>query len=402
MRPYAPTALLLTALAACNPADQPATTAAATDEAARHAATAAADARALQTAAPAGTAPAADSATTTSPAAAMSPSTAPPAPYEVRGIIDPGIDNEIAFALKIPRGWQMQQSFTREWNGATPVAQIYARIASPDGQRQIEFLPERPYYFVDGPMARNMRQMAAMSGMPPQHNAYELAPMPALAYVKQVLLPHLAQRGLRLQASGEHQQALPPLNGAHRSSGYVDGRLPNGRLARVECVITTTSNPMNGEVYYNWSALPTITQAAAADLPATFAYVGAARASLVYNPGWVRQNQQLVSNGQQSNQEETRKRQAIQRDLQEHQRKTNEEITANRQHSEAQRNAAFSDMMRGEARYDDPSTGQRVQTEDRYSHVYQDRSGVLHGSNAPLDAGAMDWQELQRVETKDY
>lgn len=315
--------------------------------------------------------------------------------------MDPGINNEVALALKIPRGWQLQQSFTREWNGATPVAQIYIHIASPDGQQQVEFLPERPYYFVDGPMARQMRQYAAASGMPAPADAYQLAPMPALAYVKRVLLPRLAQRGLRLQATGEHEQALPPLHGARRSSGYVEGRLPNGRLARVECMLNVSSNPVNGEVYYNWSALPTITQAAS-DVAATFAYVGAARASVVFNPAWMQQNQQLVSNGQRSNQDETRKRQAIARDLQDYQRKTNEEITANRQHSQDQRNAAFGDMLRGEARYDNAGTGERVQTEDRYSHVYQDRGGVLHGSNTPLDAGALDWQELQRVETKNY
>lgn len=325
-----------------------------------------------------------------------------PAPYEVHGIVDPGMNNLIAFALKIPHGWRMRQSFTREWNGATPVNQIYVHVTAPDGQRQIEFLPERPYYFVDGPMARQGRQMAAMYGAPQTTSPYEAAPMSAMTYLKRILLPRLAQRGLHLAISGEHEQALPPKGAAtRRSSAYVDGRLPNGRLARIECQVNITPTNVNGDTYYNWSALPTITQSST-DLAATFAYVAAARTSLVFNPAWVQQNQQLVSNGQRSNQVENEKRRVIVQDFQNYQKKTNDEITANRQQSQDRINESFGDALRGQAKYEDPTTGERVKVDDYYNHVYRNAQGTTLSTNVPLDASQVDWQELQRVETKNY
>ena len=39
---------------------------------------------------------------------------------------------------------------------------------------------------------------------------------------------------------------------------------------------------------------------------------------------------------------------------------------------------------------------------DGYSHVYSDRQGTTLSTNVPLDAGQVNWQELQRVETKNY
>ena len=330
------------------------------------------------------------------------PPSQPAAPYEVRGIVDPGMNNEIAMALKIPAGWQMQQSFTRKWNGATPINQIYVHLTAPDGQRQIEFLPEQPYYFVDGQMARYGRQQAAMMGMPQRTNEYEMAPMPALAYLKQVLMPQLARRGLHLQYAGEHEQHLSPQGTfTRRSSAYVDGRLPNGRLARIECTVNVSPTNVNGDTYYNWTVLPTITQATS-DLPATFAHVTAARASVVFNPNWVQQTHQLAQNGQRSNQIENEKRRAIQQDFQEYQRKTQKEITDNNSKSQDRINEAFGDGLRGDAKFEDPTTGERVKVRDDYNHVYSDGQGTLLKTNAPLDASDVHWQELQRVELKNY
>ena len=65
--------------------------------------------------------------------------------YEVRGLLDPGINNMIAFAFKIPRGWQLHQSFTRVWNGAVPSNVIDIRLNAPDQRSAIEYLPEAGY-----------------------------------------------------------------------------------------------------------------------------------------------------------------------------------------------------------------------------------------------------------------
>ncbi len=363
-------------------------------------ATATAETPAATTAA-ASTASSADVAAEATAPQPAAPPRRPAAPYEVRGIVDPGMNNEIAMALKIPTGWQMQQSFTRKWNGATPINQIYVHLTAPDGQRQIEFLPEQPYYFVDGQMARYGRQQAAMMGMPQRTNEYEMAPMSALAYLKRVLMPRLTQRGLHLEYVGEHEQRLSPQGTMRRSSAYIDGRLPNGRLARIECTVNVNPTNVNGDTYYNWTALPSITQATS-NLPATFAYVTTARASVVLNPSWLRQNQQLVNNGQRSNQIEDGRRRAIQQDFQEYQRKTYKEIADNKSKSQARINEAFDDGLRGDTKFEAPTTGERVTVRDDYNHVYSDGQGTLLKTNAPLDASNVHWQELQRVELKNY
>lgn len=50
------------------------------------------------------------------------------------------------------------------------------------------------------------------------------------------------------------------------------------------------------------------------------------------------------------------------------------------------------DLLSGKTRYENLATG------DQYRVGYQDRNGALHGSNVPLDAGALDW----RAELKNY
>jgi hypothetical protein len=322
----------------------------------------------------------------------------------VRGIIDPGLQNIVAFALKVPRGWHLQQSFTRKWNGSTPVNQVSLRLLAPGGQQQIDFLPERPYYYQDGPTARSLRQQAAGMGLAmPRHDEYELAPLTPLAYIRQVLLPDLARQGFRLQPTGQHEQPRRATSAAaSTATGYVDGRLPDGRLARVECVLNTQATNMNGEVYYQWAALPSITQASAAALATTYAYTDAARKSFSINPAWQRLNQQLVQQGQRSNDEITSRDQAAYRRYQDHQKRLGQETAADRQRSQDQIAQGRGDLLSGKTRFDNPTTGERYRVDDRYNHVYQDRNGALHGSNEPLDASALNWQELQQVELGNY
>ncbi|NML67065.1 hypothetical protein HHL22_17805 [Hymenobacter sp. RP-2-7] len=375
---------LATLLAACEGASPTATA---------HAAQAARDLAQATAAAPSSTEPAA-----TAPMTPTAPTPPPAAPYTVRGILDPGMQNIVAFALKIPRGWHLQQAFTRKWNGATPITQVSLRLLAPDGQQQIDFLPERPYYYQDGPTARSLRQQAASMGLAtPRHDEYELPPMAPLAYIRQVLLPNLAQQGFRLQPTGQHEQPA----GGSSATGYVDGRLPNGRRARVECVVNTHATNMSGEVYYQWAALPSITQTSG-ELAPTFAYTQAARKSFSINPAWQRLNQQLTQRGQHSNQEATQRDAEAYRAYQQHQLALQQQTTADRQRLQDQIAQARGDLLSGKTRYDNPATGDRYRVDDRYNHVYQDRNGALHGSNVPLDAGALDWQELQQVELKNY
>ena len=339
----------------------------------------------------------------TNTARAMPPAASAAPPYTVRGIIDPGLSNLVAFALKIPRGWQLMQSFTRKWNGAQPVNQVSLRLLAPGGQQQIDFLPERPYYYQDGPTSRSLRQQAASMGMAlPRRDEYELPPLPALAYIRQVLLPDLARQGLRVQPTGEHAsppQATGPTTS--HATAYVDGRLPNGRLVRVECQVNTQVTTASGEQYINWAALPSISQTSG-NLNALFAHTTAARKSFSINPAWLRQAQQLAHNGQGANNRITQQEAAAYRAYQDHQKQLYEQVARERGESQDRIAKSRGDLLSGKTQYDNAATGERYRLDDRYNHVYQDRNGALHGSNVPLDASALDWQELQQVELKNY
>jgi hypothetical protein len=62
------------------------------------------------------------------------------------------------------------------------------------------------------------------------------------------------------------------------------------------------------------------------------------------------------------------------------------------------------DTIRGETKYADPATGERVKVEDGFNHVYRSRQNpeLFYGTQTPIDAGALDWQELRKVQLKDY
>ena len=322
-------------------------------------------------------------------------------PYELHGIIDPGINNMVAFAMQTPRGWHMQQSFTRKWNRSTPITQVYIKIVSPGGDNIVEYLPSSAYFYTDGPMARNMRQMAASYAQSMPRTPGEMAPMPALEYIRRVLLPQLAQRGLRMQPSG---QKILPGNQAKNvttSIAYVDGVLSNGMKVRVDCIVTLTTTQLNSETYYNWETLPSVTQSKA-NLDAAYASVTHGRKSIILNPSWLRQNQQLVTNGNIANSNIDRQNAAIQKDYRDYTNKIINQTYEERNKSIDRNSEAFSDMMRGDAKYENTETGERVKLSDAYNHVYQDRQGNNYGTNSPVDAGQFDWKELQRVETKNY
>jgi hypothetical protein len=324
-----------------------------------------------------------------------------PKPYELHGIIDPGLNNMVAYALKTPRGWQLQQSFTRSWNGSTPINQVYLRLTAPDGQSQIEYLPTTPYYYQDGPTVRSLRQQAAAMGYQQPAAPNEAAPVPPLVYLKHAVLPQLARQGLRLTPTAE--QALPARPsgaGQTTTAAYIDGTLPNGRRARVECTIVCLTTNAGDAVYYQWQATPSLTQTSQ-DLAAVYAQTKAIEQSVVVNPAWQQQSNQLARNGNQANAAIAARDAANLQAYRDNQRRNQEDLTRQRQASQDRNHAAFRDALGGEARYEDQH-GQRVNVQDQYAHVYKDRQGYYYGSSAPVDAGQLDWEELARVETRRY
>ncbi|GAB3830907.1 hypothetical protein [Hymenobacter jeollabukensis] len=365
-----------------------------------------------------------------SPSEAQNPSDPPPGQqYRLLGVIDPDMNNIVAFALKVPRDWQVQQSFKRKWNGAIPSPQVYLSFRSPDGSQQIEYLPAVEYTYADGPMAQNMRAQMQSMGMPRMES--ELPPMPALTYIKRVLLPTLAQRGLVLR-NVTNETVLPAQQAANqvtKTSAYVDGELGNGRRARIECRLSQQTMQANGETYYAWNVIPSITQTNA-DLAASYAHAKAAQESITMNPTWVKLNNDVVQRGQRANYQTGEDNLAAQRRMTEIQRQGHEQRMADiqrqgaastaryndhmaamdadkaafdaRTNSQDQQHEYFVDAIREKEKYADPSTGERVKVDAGYNHVYTDRQGHYYGSNTPVNAGSVDWQELQKLSMKQY
>lgn len=361
--------------------------------------------------------------------AQQNPSLPPDQQYRLLGVIDPEMNNVVAFALKVPRDWKVQQSFKRKWNGTIPTPQVYLSFHSPDGSQQIEYLPLTEYTYVDGPMAQNMRLQMQSMGIPSPAN--DRPPMPALAYIKQVLLPTLAQHGLVMR-NLTNETVLPArqeANNVTKASAYVDGELGNGRRARVECRLNQQVLQANGETYYAWHVIPSITQTNA-DLAASYAHTKTAQESITMNPTWQKLNNDVVQRGQRMNSD------AHQRNMQDQQQWANiQQQGHNQRMADIQRQGAattarfndrmsqmdadkaafdarmnsgqqqheyFVDAINEKQKYADPTTGERVKVDASYNHVYSDQRGTYYGSNTPINASAVNWQELQKLSMKEY
>lgn len=352
---------------------------------------------------------------------AMEPTATPPAAprYDVRGIFDPGMGGIIAFAIKLPHGWALQQSFGRSWINAYPTVELYTNISSPGGHMVIENLPDMAYTYDGSPMGQRLaQQMEQATGKP----SGMLAPMLPVPYLKQVLLPLLAQKAnLHPRIVAEHQEPVkqlpaqaPGMPGMQQATGYLDCVLAAGRKMRIRTTLTVVDAPQ-GTQFVSWHADNALLQTDG-DMAAVEAQQRAILKTVVTNPTWARQNQELQDRGMQAN---TEQGMAALRQLQAQQKINNEQFQqrmANQQQQFAQHHAnwmaqqhandqssqAFRDYLGGQTLYQNAETGQRTRVDNTYNHVYQDGQGHTLATNAPLSAGNVNWQELQQVELKNY
>ncbi|MBF9221749.1 hypothetical protein [Hymenobacter ruricola] len=376
-------------------------------------------------------------------AAANAPTQARPQPktdqYRLLGVLDPDFKNMVAFALKMPRGWQASQSFKRAWDGAVPTPQIYISFRSPDATQRIDYLPSTGYVYSDGPNSQALRAQKQQLGMQDVRiSANELAPMPALAYLKKFLLPQLAQQGVQLRNVGNERSTPPHPSkdspGRTESSASVDGVLANGRKVRVEARLGLSQTPMNGDTFYSWSVVPSLTQTSG-DLAATYAHTKAAQESITVNPAWLQKNKELVAKGQQANLEASRRNhEAVMGNIAantaastaaHNQRmrdiaavgaantaRYNDRMNtmdqnmatykANEARKDGQHEMYVDNVIRNETKYADPGTGERVKLDNRYEHAYTDGKGNYYQSNTPIRASDVNWQELGKVSANDY
>ncbi len=373
----------------------------------------------------------------TDQAMTTTPDSRPEGAYRLLGVVDPEMDSVVSFALKVPRDWQVRQQFTRRWVGASPQNQIYLSLSAPDGSSQIEYLPSRTYNHAEGPLIEENNASARSMGMPIVRDPNDLTPMPPVAYIRQVLLPQLAQQGFQMRGVGNEQEAPQTRDEYQRivSRGSVDGVLPNGNKARVECRIFVGAQQTQGNTFYSWNAIPSITQTSG-DLAAAHAHTLVAQQSIVSNPNWLQRNQALQNRGAQMNSDASRRQHEAtmgQIDAntaamtQQHNQRMgdiqrwgdantarhnermddmdrNQAAFENRMASGDRQQEIAVDGIRGESKYVDPSTGQRVKVEDGYNHVYRDNRNPnqYYGSDTPINAGQVDWQELQKVSLRDY
>lgn len=354
--------------------------------------------------------------------------------YQLLGVKDPDL-GIVAYVIKIPRGWPAKQVFQRKWRGANPYNQIYVVFRSPDARQQIEYLPSSQYVYGAGPNLDNLRMQKQAMGIDPRMAENELPPMTALDYLREHVLPQLAQHGVTLRELGNQREVPPhpkPTPGSDQphmaQSASVDGILPNGNRARVEVQIGWNEMRNNEDVYYSWWAMPSLIQTASGDLSAVYAHAETAEASVVYNPGWLKQNNDLMARGNEATSAAIRSQHVASMDniaqwgrinaanAAASMARINDDARNNaaRQQQNAsdfndrmarndQNNELFTDVViNGEAKYVDPTTGERVKLDSSYDHTYIDNNGNYYLSNTPLRANDVNWQELEKVPFSDY
>lgn len=354
--------------------------------------------------------------------------------YQLLGIKDPDLGIMVA-AMKIPRGWLSKQTFQREWNGAMPINKIYMVFRSPDAKQQIEYFPVSQYIYSDGPGPNNLRMQKQSMGIDTRMAENELPPMSALTYLKRYVLPQMAQNGVTLQDIGNtretapHSEPAPGSNEPHMaSSASVDGILPNGNQARVEIRLAWYETRNNQDTYYTWWANPSITQTGSGDLAATYAHTQTAQDTIVYNPEWLRKDRALTEKGNQATLASIRSNHAVAMEgIAQWGRisransaasmariKSNAAASAERQEQiiagsnarmaqNDRQNELFTDaVINGEAKYSNPDSGERVKLDSSYNHTYTDNGGNYFQSDAPLQPGEVNWQEMEKVPFDDY
>ncbi len=354
--------------------------------------------------------------------------------YQLLGVKDPDF-GIVAFAMKIPRDWPAKQVFQRQWNGATPVNQVYMVFRSPDAKQQIEYLPLSQYVYSDGPGANDLRMQKQAMGIDPRMAENELPPMPALAYLKNYVLPRLAQNGVTLRDIGNERETPPhsaPSPGSEKphmaSSASVDGVLTNGNKARVEVQLGWNEMRNNQDVYYSWWATPSIIQTGSGDLAATYAFAETSRASIVYNPAWLKKNRDLMDQANRVTSQTIRNQHAASMEniaqwgrinqanaaasmarikgdaaaSASRQDQQNADFNARMARNDVN-NELFTDVViNSEAKYADPTTGERIKADSRYNHTYTDNNGSYYQTDTPLKANDVNWQEMEKVPFDDY
>ena len=359
----------------------------------------------------------------TPPTASTTASNAAVKPYRLLAILDPDRDKMVAFACKVPSDWRAQQSFVRRWEGAVGQPQIFITLRAPDNRSQIVYFPSTAYLYSEGPMTDNLRAQKRSFGLPTQASPNELAPMPPAAYLRKIFLPLLAQNGVTLRDLGNEQTAPQTRdgNGQTQQRGSLDGTLTNGHRARVEVRISHSSRQLGSDLWHSWSVIPSITQTAG-ELDVIHIHTRMVQDSVVMNPAWLKIEQEAQARGAAANREASqRQHEGTMAQIQAntaamtraHEQRMND-IRAFGENNTARFNERMAqsdrdqrirvDTIRGETKYADPATGQRVKVEDGFNHVYRSRQNpeLFYGTQTPIDAGALDWQELQKVQLQDY
>ena len=362
--------------------------------------------------------------------AAATPPTAENTPYRLLGVVDPEF-RMVAFALKVPRSWQVKQSFQRQLVNGLPSDKVYLSLRSADGSQQIEYLPRTDYFYTEGPSRQQLEAQMRQMGMTPPRQPNEQPPMAAPAYLKQILLPQLAQNGLRLRNPGNEQHTPPRQTDPQttKSQASIDGELPDGRKVRVEARLAVNVARSGNDVYYAWGVVPSITQTSAAnDLAATCQHTRVAQESITPNPAWQKQwraqsDQLIQANGETMRQNNAAFEANMQRNHEARMADIARSGAANTARHEArqatadQQVAAYNERsasqdrqheyyvdnaIRNETKYHNPGTGEQVKVDNRYQHIYTDNKGTYYGTNTPIEPAHVDWQELQRVSQQDY
>jgi hypothetical protein len=304
---------------------------------------------------------------------------------------DPGINNEEAFSMLVPAGWQSQGGIHWEPN-LSNLASAQMRIFNPNGPEMLELYPIFPYTWTQQGIFGFPRGSVYLGN-------YVQPPVEPAQYIQQAVLPNF-RKGVQPRIVG--RERLPDVERATAATVQEQGVQKQVLAERVRVEYALNGQPMEEDfycvmVYATSQMLPGTTfwqanrlysfRAAKGQLDAQVALLHTMVSSVRIGLKWFNGYMYVVQLWQQ------RQYAAIRQagELSRHIAKNNEEISdmirgsyENQQRAYDRVNDNFSKYIRGVERYNQPFDGKPVELPSGYDNAWVSSSGEYVLSN---DAG---------------
>ena len=333
-----------------------------------------------------------------------------------------------AMDLLIPAGWTFNGKV--EWGnrGCFPdFAAISFHMQSPDGKIIIEGYPSFSWQFVDNPSVQRYliaeNQQGLKVGLKP---CPVIQPQPAATVLTKIIVPHLRPgkeiaametsadldqfikdrtADVQTQASKTGQNAQLRADEARARLKYdADGAAVEEWISAVSMAETSPSGDGRGGHRIDNKAIMIMSmRAPAGQLEANERLLAAVRGSVHLDPDWERQYLTVVNQLNTAQQQQRAARDEIIRQFQQQEIAAIQGVIANQQQGSNQAVHAESQYLRGVETYRDPSTGRRLELDNKYGNAWLNSNGtdVILSEDPNLNPSSIQqgsWTPLQHVQ----